>query len=180
MAKNKKPSTVARRLAARPYGAFQIFFRKIWAGIGYLWNRPIILSAVLLILVIFLFDLLLKQAFVNYLKCAYLLNTQLGMPAFFCAGYDVKFLGASIFEIPGLAQVIDPPLEFTRKVITWSILIFFAFVSLYLTIIIDNLKVIVKLLAFDKQEWKKFISSLRTWLLIFVSFCLLFYFTVIR
>jgi hypothetical protein len=180
MAKNKKASTVVRRLAARPNGALQLVFRKIWAVIGYLWNRPIILSAVLLILAIFLFDLLLKQTFVNYLRCTYLLNNQLGVPAFFCTGHNVEFLGASIFKIPGLAQVIDPPLEFTRKVIVWSILVFFAFVSLYLTIIINNLKAVVKLLTFDKHEWKKFIASLRTWLLIFVSFCLLFYFAVIR
>jgi hypothetical protein len=180
MAKDKKVSTVVRRPAARADGALQLLFRKIWAGIGYIWKRPIILSAVLLILAIFLFDLLLKQTFVNYLKCTYLLNTQLGIPAFFCTGHDVEFLGASIFKIPGLAQVIDPPLEFSRKVITWGILIFFAFVSLYLTIIINNLKAVVKLLTFDKAEWKKFIASLRTWLLIFVSFCLLFYFTVIR
>jgi hypothetical protein len=180
MAKNKKASTVVRKLLSQANRLLQLLFRKIWAGIGYIWKHPIIISAILLILAILLFDLLLKQTFVNHLKCTYLLDTRLGMPDFFCAGYDVKVLGSTIFKIPGLGEVIDPPLEFTRKVIIWSILIFFAFLSLYLTIIINNLKVVIKLLTFDKEEWKKFTASLRTWLLIFVSFCLLFYFAVMR
>lgn len=180
MSKNKRASTVVRKLASRADSLLQLLFRKIWAGIRYIWKHPIIISAALLILAILLFDLLLKQTFVNYLKCTYLLDTQMGMPDYFCAGYDVKVLGSTIFKIPGLGEVIDPPLEFTRKVVIWSILIFFAFLSLYLTILINNLKAVIKLLTFDKEEWKKFMASLRTWLLIFVSFCLLFYLAVVR
>ena len=75
---------------------------------------------------------------------------------------------------------MDPPLELVRTIVAWSILTFFAFLSLYITIILNNLKTVVKLLAFNKEEWMKFIATLRVWLLIFVSFCLLFYFTVIR
>ena len=129
---------------------------------------------------IFLFNIIINQTFTRYLNCDYLITTKLGMPSFFCEGHDVKVLGSTIFSLPGLNGVVNPPLKFIRLIISWSIILFFGFLSLYLTIIINNLKTVVKLLTFNKEEWKNLMSSIRIWLSIFVFFCLIFYFTVIR
>jgi hypothetical protein len=180
MARNNKAFKGFRRAAAKTLNFLKLVVRKIWGGMVYIWKRPLIVSAILLVLAIFLFNLIIKQTFKPYLNCAYLVGNKLGMPSFFCDGYDVKVLGSTIFSIPGLRGVMDPPLELVRKIVSWSVAIFFAFLSLYLTIMIDNLKSFVRLVTFNKEEWKKFMASLRTWLLIFVSFSFLFYFTVIR
>lgn len=169
-----------RNWAAKPLNVFKSLFRKLWIGIRYVWDRPIIVSGILLVLAVLLFSVLLKQTFKTYFNCAYLIGDQLGMPSFFCAGHDVKVFGSSVFTIPGLTGVMDPPLEIVRKVVSWIILLFFALLSIYLTILINNLKAVVKLLTLNKEEWKRFMASLRTWLLIFVTFCLTFYFSVIR
>jgi len=79
-----------------------------------------------------------------------------------------------------LSGVMDPPLEFARTIIAWSVVIFFAFISIYLTIIINNFKSVIRLVSFNKEEWKRFMASARIWLLLFVTFCTIFYFTVIR
>ena len=152
----------------------------IWAGVLYIWNRPVLVGGILLILAIFLFNLIIKQTFKPYTNCNYLLVSKLGMDSFFCDGHNVTAFGSTIFRIPGLRGVMDPPLEFVRTIISWSVILFFAFLSLYLTIMINNFKSVIKILTFNKEEWKRFMSSARTWLLIFVSFCSIFYFTVVK
>jgi hypothetical protein len=102
------------------------------------------------------------------------------MDPFFCNGYTVKFIETTIFTIPGLKDVIDPPLELIRLVIAWSVVLCFAFISLFLTIIIKNLKTVGKLISFNKDEWIKFMASVRVWLFLFVVFCTVFYFIGIK
>jgi hypothetical protein len=140
----------------------------------------IFLSGVLLILAVFLFNLLIKETFTKYTNCSYLIVTRLGMDPFFCNGNIVKFFGTTIFTIPGLKGVMDPQLELVRSIIAWIVVIFFALISFCLTIIIGNLKSVVRLISFNKEEWKKFIVSARIWLFLFVGFCFVFYFTVIK
>jgi len=154
--------------------------QKVWAGVLYVWKRPVIVSGLLLILVVFLFNGILKETFQRYMNCGYLLGTRLGMPSFFCDGYTVTWFGADIFTIPGLGGVMNPPLELLRKIISWTVLLFFAFLSLYLTILVNNLKAVVKILPFNKEEWRRFMASARTWMLFFVIFCAAFYFGVVR
>ena len=154
--------------------------RKIHSGIRYIWNRPLITNTILLIPAVFLFNLIIKQTFKPYTNCSYLLGSKLGMPSYFCKGQDVKAFGKTVFSIPGLRGVMDPPLEFARQIISWSIVIFFGFLSLYLTIIIDRFESVVKLLTFNKEEWKNFMASARIWLLIFVVFCSVFLFAAVR
>jgi hypothetical protein len=140
----------------------------------------IILSGVLLILAVFLFNLVVKETFTKYTNCTYLIVTRLGMDPFFCNGNTVKFFGTTIFTIPGLKGVMDPQLELVRSIIAWIVVIFLALISFCLTIIIENLKSLVRLISFNKEEWKKFMASTRIWLFLFVGFSSVFYFTVIK
>jgi hypothetical protein len=173
MAAHKKFVNNIRRTVRRMGG-------KIWSGILYVWNRPILISGVLLVLAVFLFNLLIKETFKPYTNCSYLIVNQLGMDSFFCNGHTVTAFGSTIFTIPGLKGVMDPPLELVRSVIAWSVVLFFAFISLFLTIMIDHLKFVVRLVSFNKEEWKKFMARARIWLFLFVGFCAVFYFTVIK
>jgi hypothetical protein len=169
MAKNIKLAKRIRKLG-----------EKIWTGILYIWNRPLFISGILLLVAVFLFNLIIKQTFKPYTNCNYLLVSKLGMDSFFCKGYNVTVLGSTIFKIPGLGGVMNPPLEFVRTIISWSVVLFFAFLSLSLTIMVNNFKSLVKILTFNKEEWKRFMASARTWLFFFVIFGLGFYFTVIK
>jgi hypothetical protein len=144
------------------------------------WILPIILSGVLLILAILLWNLIVKEAFAQYADCNFLIVTRLGMDPFFCNGYDVKAFDTTIFTIPGLKNVMDPPLELLRSAAAWGVLLVFAFISLLLTIIIENLQSVVRFLTFDKEEWKKFIAGTRVWLFLFVGICTIFYFAVVK
>ena len=152
----------------------------IWSGILSIWNRPVIILVILLVAAYFLFNQIIEQTFRQYTNCGYLIVTELGMDSFFCNGYTVRAFGSNIFTIPGLKGVMDPPLEFVRSVIAWSVIVFFAFISISLTMIVNNIKAFVRLVSFNKEEWKRFLASARTWLLFFVVFCSIFYFTVIR
>jgi len=140
----------------------------------------IFLSVALLILAVFLFNLLVKETFTKYTNCTYLIVTRLGMDPFFCNGSTVKFLGTTIFTIQGLKGVMNPQLELVRSIIARIVVIFFALISICLTIIIQNLQSVVRLISFNKEEWKKLMASARIWLFLFVGFCTVFYFTVIK
>jgi hypothetical protein len=144
------------------------------------WILPVTISGVLLVLAIFLLTLVIKRAFTPYANCNFLIVTQLGMDPFFCNGYDVKVFDATVFTIPGMKDVVDPPLELVRSAITWGVILLFAFISLFLTILIENWKTVVGLITFQKEEWKKFLASTRIWLFLFVGLCAVFYFAVIQ
>jgi hypothetical protein len=140
----------------------------------------ILLSCALLMLAVFLLNLLVKETFTKYTNCTYLIVTRMGMDPLFCTGNTVKFLGTTIFTIPGLKGVMDPQLELVRKSIAWIVVIFFALVSFCLTIIVVNIKTLVRLISLNKDEWKKFMTNVRIWLLLFIIFCSGFYFAAIK
>ncbi|MEW5940113.1 MAG: hypothetical protein AB1750_10650 [Chloroflexota bacterium] len=152
----------------------------VWSGILYVWNRPILVSVLLLTAAYFLFNIIIQQTFKPYMNCNYMIVTKLGMDSFFCNGYDVKVLGSTVFSIPGLNGVMNPPLELARTIIAWAVIVFFAFISVYLTIIINNFKSVIKIVTLNKEEWRRFMASVRIWLALFVGFCSVFYFTVIK
>lgn len=152
----------------------------LWSGVLNIWNRPVIVIALLLVASFFLFNQIITQTFKQYANCGYLIVNELGVDPFFCNGHVITALGYPIFTIPGLSSVMDPPLEFARTIAAWGVIVFFAFISIYLTIIINNFKSVVRLVTFNKEEWKRFMSSTRTWLLLFVILCSIFYFAVVR
>jgi len=158
------------------------FGRQVWTGVLYVWNRPIIVSGILLAVAAFLFYAIITQTFVKYTNCNYLIVTKLNMDSVFCKGITVTdpLFGKKLFDMPGLSSVIDKPLEFIRLVIAWSVVVFFAFLSLFLTILINNFTRVIKILTFNKEEWKRFMASARITLFIFVAFCSIFYFSVMR
>jgi hypothetical protein len=150
-----------------------------WSRALYGVNRLIII-VLLLVLAAFLVNLLVKETFTKYANCNYLVVDRLGMDPFFCDGYDVKFLEATIFTLPGLKCAMDPSLERIRSAAAWGVVLLFACISLFLAIIINNWKTIVELMRFNKEEWKKFMAGLRIWLFLFVVICAIFYFTSIK
>ena len=152
----------------------------IWAAILYIWNRPIIIIALLLVAAYFLFNEIIAQSFRQYTNCNYLIVTRLGMDPLFCNGHVVTAMGIPILTIPGLRDVMDPPLELARTGAAWGVLVFLAFISLFLTILVNNFKAVVRILTFQREEWSRLLAGVRVWLLIFVIACSIFYFSVIR
>jgi hypothetical protein len=158
------------------------FGRKFWSGICYVWDRPVIVVTILVVLSALLFDTIIKDSFKPYTNCRYLIATKLNVGNVVCDGVTVRdpLFGKKLFELPGLSALMDKPLELFRKVFAWIIVTFFVFLSLFLTITINNIIRIIKILTFNKEEWKRFLASARTFLLILVTFCSVFYFTAIR
>jgi hypothetical protein len=152
----------------------------LWSGVLYIWNRPVIMLIILVVAAYFLFTQILAQTFTQYTNCNYLIVSELGMDPLFCNGYVLRAMGVTVFTLPGLSSVMNPPLEFVRTILAWSVLFVFAFLSIFLTTIVNNIKSVVRLLTFNKEEWGRFLASARTWLFFFVLFCSVFYFTVIR
>jgi hypothetical protein len=144
------------------------------------WILPILIIGISIALAIILLPLIIKGAFTQYANCNYLVVTRLGMDPFFCNGYEVKVFDAPIFTIPGMKNVMDPPLELVRSAAAWGVIFLFASFSLFLTIIITNWKTVIGLITFRKEEWIKFMTGAGVWLLLFVGFCLVFYFNVVR
>lgn len=160
---------------------------KLKSGFLFVWNHPVILVPILLILAYLLFNEVRTQAFKPYLNCNYLLGDWLKMNTLgemplssktwtngFCQGIHLGKVNV------GLALFLDPALEIVRTVAVWVVLLFFAFISLLLTLIINNVKKIVRIVTFNREEWKRFGASIVTFLLIFVVFCTLFYFNVMH
>jgi hypothetical protein len=144
------------------------------------WIVPVIISGLLLLLAVFLVDRIVKVTFTQYANCDYLIVKHLKMDPFLCNGYDVKVFDATIFSIPDMKSVVDPPLERIRSAAAWGAILLFAFISLFLTIIIVNVHAVIGLLTFKKEGWKKFIAGARVWLFLFVGICTIFYFAVVK
>jgi hypothetical protein len=142
--------------------------------------RPVIISGLLLLLAILLTNLIITGAFTRYANCDYLIVTRLKMDPFFCNGYEVKVFDATLFSIPGMKNVMDPPLEIARLAAAGIAILLFALISLFLTVIVVNYRTIVRLITFHMDEWKKFMAGARIWLLLFVGMCLVFYYAVVK
>ncbi len=175
----QKSRKKSRRFAARIFDGVKLVFRALWGGIVFVWKRPVILSVILLIGAVFLAHELIAQAFADYWTCHQLFVVKRGFPEVFCTGIDIDTILFGRFTV-GAVSFIDGPLEFARKIIVWTILVVFALVSLYLTLIVNNLKAVLRILVLNKEEWRRLVASIRTWLLIFVSFCLTFFYFYIH
>ena len=159
-------------------------FRKIssktWSGILFVWNRPFLVSAILLVLAVFLTYLLVTQTFQRYFNCAYLLGS-LGMNQL-CTGVSINinipYVWSGSFPILPAFNAIDGPLEAFRKFIAWDIIIFFALVSLVLAFIVNKVTGFVKFVLTPEGR-KIVLTSLSTWLFIFVILSALFYLSVV-
>ncbi len=155
--------------------------RKTWSGILYIWNRPLLVSVILLVLAVFLTYLLITQTFTDYFNCAYLLGS-LGMNQL-CNGIniniDIDWANFHMsFPILPPFNAIDRPLEGFRKFIVWDIIIFFALVSLVLAFIVSKITSFVKVVLTPEGR-KIVLTNVSTWLFIFVILSTLFYLSVV-
>jgi hypothetical protein len=170
-----------------------------------IWITRVLPVVVLLALAVGLGYLHIKGTYKPYMNCRYVVSTGLHLPdmLWVCNGIntaeympravtDIVNLGlkACFWDgcpkqvtwpfISGLEGLITPTLEFFRKVAVWAILIFFVFVSMFLTIMINNITTIIRILTFNSEEWKRLLGTLRTFGLILGVFLLLFLFSVYR
>jgi hypothetical protein len=154
---------------------------KTWSGILYVWNRPFLVSAILLVLGVFLTYLLVTQTFKDYFNCAYLIGSKgpLKMDQL-CNGLTISYDGLIKFSFPILPALnaIDRPLEAFRKFIVWDIIIFFALVSLVLAFIVGKITGFVKFVLTSEGR-KIVLTNLSTWLFIFVILSTLFYLSIV-
>ena len=178
MPKNKRSLRISRILSARPVKFILSLPKKFVGALLFIWNRPLIASIILLIAAAFLFRLITSQAFIQYFNCKYLLVDRLGADELLCKGVHFNPLPGIEFDINGLNSYINPPLEWIRRGITWLIIFFFVIASLFLAKITEIFRSLVKLLAFNKEEWGRLLTNLKTLLFIFACLCILFYFTV--
>jgi hypothetical protein len=144
---------------------------KLWNGILYVWDRPIIISAVLFVAAILLFNLIIDKTFIKYASCQGLIVDALKANAWNAGTTFCNIIGN---------DMLNPWLGWIRNIVAWIIVIFFAFLSLFLTILSNRFITIIRFLTLNKEEWKRFMASIRIWLLLFVAFGSIFYFTVIR
>jgi hypothetical protein len=174
-------------------------FQKIKLGALYIWHRPLILTLVFAVIAVAVSNLIVKQSFKSQFNCDYIFAQELKIPESVCHGFTLgqipgvsdatsllNSIGSSLGlgnntipsdtqVIPDLSGVVDPALEKVRRGITWLSVLFLGFISIYLTIIFNNMKLIAKLASFNREEWARFLGSIRTWLVIFTFCCLLFY-----
>ena len=149
---------------------------KVKAAVRFVWRQTIVYNILMILIAILLFSTLLSQAFRPYFNCNFLISQSLSMPSFMCDGVDL-----TLVEVPGLARVMNGPLEGIRQAVLWIVLVVFIALSGYLTFILSNLKKIVKLLTLDKREWQNLLSTLRIFITILVLLTgLLFYWTIVR
>jgi hypothetical protein len=147
--------------------------RSIWGGVRFVWKQSLVYNAIFIVLGILLFSILLSQAFKAYFNCNFLIHESLDVPSFFCEGKNF-----TVVKIPGLNSLMNGPLEFIRKGIIWVVLFLFVAISGYLTLIINNIKKVVRLIKFDRREWQSLLSTLRVFITIFVLLSGLFFVAV--
>ena len=156
--------------------------KKVWGWIvkrvSFVWRQTIVYNIILGVGVALLFAWLLSHAFSEYFSCRYLIQDSLEMPSFMCDGKHFKFAGVSVVNIQGLSSVMDEPLEWIRQGILWIVLFFGIVISGFATFIINNMVKVTRLLAFNKQEWKALLSTMRVFItilfLFLISFSLLY------
>jgi hypothetical protein len=142
----------------------------IWGGVRFIWKQTLVYNVIFIALGILLFSILLSQAFKAYFNCDFLIHESLNVPSFFCSGKDF-----TVVKIPGLNSLMNGPLEFIRKGIIWVVLFLFVALSGYLTFIIINMKKVIRLIKFDRREWKELLSTMRVFITIFVLLTGLFF-----
>lgn len=155
--------------------------RSVSKGIRFIWARPLIVTAILLVLAGVLLNLVINQAFKPYFNCAYLVSKSLNTDVF-CQGYsfniDLGFKSVNIPIIPAL-KAVDKPLEVFRQFISWDIIIFFALLSLVFTYIAAKMGTFVRFIMTEEGR-KIVLTNVSIWLLFFIFFCSLFYFKIVR
>lgn len=157
------------------------------------WANTAAVNTVLLIVAVGLSSWMIRSAFTDQFRCSYLLVDQVSAPEFMCTGADLgqatgvtsavdkvsDFLGlggddsasavGDSLVIPGLAGLIDGPLDVIRRISVIAGLLLLATFSAIATWVIRHLRFVVHLLRGDRQAWRLLASITRTFLTIFVA-----------
>lgn len=157
------------------------------------WANTAAVNTMLLIVAVGLSFWMVRSAFTEQFRCNYLIVDQVSAPEFMCAGADLgrvsgvrsavdsvsDFLGlggddsgsaaGDSLVIPGLAALIDGPLDLIRRLSVIAGLLLLATFSAVATWIVGHLRFVVRLLRGDRQAWQLLASITRTFLTIFVA-----------
>ncbi len=157
------------------------------------WANTTAVNTVLAVIAVGLSFWMVRSAFTEQFRCNYLIVDQVSAPEFMCAGADLgrvsgvrsavdnvsDFLGlggddsgsatGDSLVIPGLAGLIDGPLDLIRRIGVIAGLVLLATFSAFTTWIVRHLRFVVRLLRGDRQAWQLLASITRTFLTIFVA-----------
>lgn len=129
---------------------------------------------ILLVVGVFLFNMIIDEAFKQYANCYYLVDQLPFKPRVICDGVNLL-----VFKLDGVNSTLNPLMEQARITLIWSVIAFFTITSLLLTILVNNFEFIIGILTFRKYEWMQLIAGTRIWLVFMVILGLVFYYFVI-
>lgn len=148
--------------------------KKIWM----FFNKHLLLSCIILTPIFCLISYwMFKNLWSDIFNCNYLITKKLGAPKEISEGIHIDFLG---IHIPGLGSLLNPVLEFIRKLSIVIILFFIGVLSFICNFIFTKFKLIIKLVTFDKEQWRRFLSGYRVFLLTFVCLCTMFLLSTLK
>jgi hypothetical protein len=157
------------------------------------WANTAAVNSLLLIVAVGLSFWMIRSAFTQQFRCNYLIVDQVSAPEFMCTGADLgrvsgvtsavdsvsDFLGlgdddsgstvGDSMVIPGLAGLIDGPLDVIRRIGVIAGLLLLAGFSAFATWMVRHLQFILRLLSGDRRAWQLLASITRTFLTIFVA-----------
>lgn len=154
-------------------------------------TNPLVITATLAVVAVAVSTWLFTSAFDEQFRCDYLIVDGVDAPQFMCAGAD---LGASTgvagavdsvadalglggdepvvgdsLSVPGLARLIDGPLDVIRRVGVVAGLLLLAAASAAITWIQRHLRQVIRLLRLDPDAWRRAAVTGRIFLSIYVT-----------
>lgn len=153
-------------------------------------SNPLATTVVLAVTALVLSAWLISSAFDNQFRCDYLIVDGVDAPQFMCDGADLggvtgvagavdsvadalglgsdePVVGDSL-RVPGLARLIDGPLNLVRRIGIIAGLLLIASTSAALTWIHRHLANVIRLLRFDAEAWRRAAITGRTFFSIYV------------
>lgn len=157
-----------------------------------MWWRHGAVSVALVAVAVVLSLWTLRDGFDDELRCRYLIVERVSAPEFMCEGAD---LGASTgvagavdsaadamglsdeddpligdaLTVPGLAALVDGPLDVVRQIGLTVAIVVIAAISATIAWIVRNVPRVVALLRFDGDAWTRAAARSRLFLAIFVA-----------
>lgn len=157
------------------------------------WANTAAVNTMLAVIAVGLSFWMVRSAFTEQFRCRYLIIDQVSAPEFMCTGADLgraggvasavdevsDFLGlgdddsdsavSDSLVIPGLARLIDGPLDLVRRIGVIAGLLLLAAFSAFATWFVRHLQFLLRLLRGDRRAWQLLASVTRTFLTIFVA-----------
>ncbi len=157
------------------------------------WQNPFAFNVVMFTIAGAISIWMINSAFRDQFECAYLIVDQVSAPEFMCTGADLgeatgvtsvvddvsDFLGlgdddestsvvGDSLTIPGLAGLIDGPLNVIRRIGVVAGLLLLAAFSAWMTWILRHLQHVLRLLQLDREAWHRTALTARTFISVFL------------